>query len=153
MSDFIWGLTTRDIENAFWNGVSEGAMLVGGFAVAITANAISRVLLPNDRQHRASGMKHLVCTVIGITAGVLVSFSYADRLAHVTFVGEKALKFFVISLVTGAIGLKAGLVGTAIILITSGGAFGYFGRNALYANGALGAAVGSVVGSVLAATS
>lgn len=145
MSDFIWGLTTRDIENALWNGLSESAMLFGGMAVAVAANAISRSLLPNDHRDKASGMKHLVCTVIGISAGVYASFRYANRLPHVTFAADKALKFLVISIVTAAIGAQIGWAGTAIALITSGGAFGYFGRSVLRCEGAIGAVLGSLI--------
>src|ERR1700733_2236554 len=106
MSDFIWGLKTRDIENALWNSLSESAMLISGLAVAMTANAVSRAFFPNNRQEKSSGMKHLVCTFIGIGAGVWISFRYADRLPYVTFAADKALKFLVISIVTGAIGLQ-----------------------------------------------
>ncbi len=144
-NDFIWGLTVRDFENAFWNDVSGCKMLFGGMAAAATANIISRAIIPNNERNKASGVKHLICTVIGIGAGVLVSFHYADRLHHVTFAADKALKFLVISLVTSTIGLGVGRRGAVIGMITSGGALGYFGRRALYAEGALGAVIGSTL--------
>ncbi len=137
-NDFIWGLTLQDFQNGFWNGMSDSAMLLGGMAAAAAANALSRTLISNNKQDKAYEMKHLACTVIGIGAGVWISFHYADRLHHVTFAAEKALKFLVISIVTGAIGASTGLVGLAIGLMTSGGAFGYFGRGLLRVEGGLG---------------
>jgi hypothetical protein len=151
MSDFIWGLTVRNIENALWNGLSQDAMLFGSMAVAVVANALARSIIPNDHQNKPSEMKHLVCTVIGAGAGIYVSFLYADRLPFVSFAAEKALKFAVISFVTGAIGVRAGWAGILIGLITSGGALGYFGRGALPTVGAIGAVFGSlfVTGGVM----
>lgn len=144
-NDFIWGLTIRDLENAFWNDVNDYAIFFGGMAVAATANFISQSIIPNDKQNKAGGMKHLACTVIGIGAGVFVSFHYADRLQHVTFTAEKALKFLVISIGTAAIGAKTGFAGMVIGMITSGGAYGYFGKDLLRAGGAIGAVIGSVI--------
>jgi hypothetical protein len=151
MSDFIWGLTVRNIENALWNGLSQDAMLFGGMAVAVVANALARSIIPNDHKNKPSGMKHLACTVIGAGAGIYVSFLYADRLPLVTFAADKALKFAVISFVTGAIGARAGWAGTAVGLITSGGTLGYFGRGVLPTLGAIGAVFGSlfVTGGVM----
>ena len=142
--DFFWGLTVRNLENALWNSLSQNAMLFGGMAVAVAANALARYIIPNDHQNNPSGMKNLVCIVIGAGAGTYVSFLYADRLPHVTFAADKALKFAAISVVTGAIGSRAGWAGTAIGLITSGGAWGYFGRGVLPALGAIGAVAGSL---------
>lgn len=145
MSDFIWGLTVRDIENAFSNSMSGCKMVVGGMAVAAAVNALFRYIIPDEKTNKADDKKHIVSTAIGIVAGVLVSFRYVDRLPHVTFAAEKALKFLVISIVTGSIGMQAGPLGLAITLITGGGAWGYFGRSALHVGGAIGAVIGSIL--------
>lgn len=144
-NDFIWGLTVRDFENAFWNDLNDYAIVFGGMAVAATANLISRSIIPNEGRNKSGGMKHFACTVIGIGAGVFVSFHYADRLHHVTFTAEKALKFLVISIGTAAIGAKTGFAGMVIGMITSGGALGYFGKDLLRAGGAIGAVIGSMI--------
>jgi hypothetical protein len=148
-NDFFWGLTVRDFQNAFWNDVNDFAILFGGMAVAAVANIAARSIIPNADGKKSGGMKHLVCTVIGIGTGVLVSFHYADRLHHVTFAAEKALKFVVISLVSGAIGLTAGPLGGLVAMITTGGAFGYFGRSLLRFGGAVGAVSGSVLATCM----
>jgi hypothetical protein len=152
-NDFFWGLTVRNIENALWNGLSQDAMVFGGAAVAVIANALARSIIPNNHQGKAGGMKNLVCTLAGIAAGFYACHYYADRLPYVTFVFDNALKFAVISAVTGAIGLKAGWTGSAIVLITWGGACGYFGRDVLRAVGAIGAVAGSLYMSGIATKS
>lgn len=45
MSNFILGITTRNIKNALWNGFSENSMLFGGMAAAMAENAVSQALL------------------------------------------------------------------------------------------------------------
>ncbi len=142
-NDFFWELTVRNIEDALWNSLSQNAMFFGGAVVAVVANVLARSIIPDNHRNKGE-MKDLICTVIGVGAGVWVSFRYADRLPHVTFAADKALKFAVISAVSGAIGLQAGLAGTAIVLITTGGALGYFGRDVLRTLGGIGAVFGSL---------
>jgi hypothetical protein len=143
MSDFIWGLTTQDLGNAFWNGISQNAMFLGGMAVAgTTAMVAHRILVSHSHSGQSSAKKPLLCALIGIGVGIAASLNYADRLHHVNFAADKALKFLVLSLVTGAIGLKAGRTEMVISLITLGGAFGYFGRGVLHAHGTIGAVIG-----------
>jgi hypothetical protein len=127
--DFFWGLTARNIQDALWNTMSQNAMLVGGMAVAVVANVLARSIIPNNRRNQADKIKHLAGTVMGVAAGIRISFWYADRLPHVTFAADKALKFAVMSSLGG---------------FTAGGALGYFGRSILRFNGAVGAVIGSL---------
>jgi hypothetical protein len=142
MSDFIWGLTTRDIGNAFWNGISQDAMIIGGATVTVVTGVIAHSILSSGK---SSETQKQFCALAGMGAGIAVSLHYVDRLPYVTFAADKALKFFVISLVTGALGLKAGWAGAVVALTTSGGAFGYFGRDGLRFAGVIGAVLGGAV--------
>jgi hypothetical protein len=125
------GLTVRDFQNAVWNGVNNGVMFFGCMAIAAAANALSRAILPDDAQKKASRMKHGVCTAIGASVGVLVCFQYADRLHQIAFSADKAFKFGIISCFIGP--------------ITLGGVTGYFGRNVFLIAGTLGSITGSAI--------
>jgi hypothetical protein len=143
MSDLIWGLARKNFEDALWNGLSHTAIFTIGAGAAIVANGISRAFFSNDDQGKPSDGKHLVCTWIGFGASAYACFRYADRLPCVTFAADKALKFLVLSLVTGGLGFQVGAVGGVISMATAGGVLGYFGPGLLCVSGALGAAYGS----------
>lgn len=131
MSDLIWGLTTRDIQSAFWNGCSEVGIAFGVTVIAIAAHRVARRFIPNESYQRPGKLKQFFCTVLGIGAGICVGWPAAERLPYVTFAADKAWKFMVISVVGCAIGLSSGPVGFFFATTASGGAFGYFGRNFL----------------------
>ncbi len=156
MSDFIWGLTTRDIENALWNSLSGSVMLFGGMFVAAAANNIARSLFSSNTSNRVSydgpnqgSSNKKLCTLAGIATGVAASYYLADRLPLVTFVAEKALKFAVISFITGVIGVQVSLAGIAVVFLTLGGAMGNFGHCVLFYEGIAGAVIGSATVSFL----
>lgn len=130
------GLTVRDFQNAFWNGVNNGVMFFGCMAIAAAANILSRSILPNNAHKKTSKMKHGVCTAVGASVGVLVCFQYADRLHQIAFSADKAFKFGIISCFIGP--------------ITLGGVTGYFGRNVFLIAGALGSIAGSALVTISA---
>jgi hypothetical protein len=144
---FFWGLTYKDFGNSIWNGVYETAAFGAGFAAAGVANLIVLSLLGTEEEpHRGqrngiSVPKLLLGTVISIGAGVAASVYAANRLPHVTFVAEKALKFLAITMLTGWTGV--------IPAITGGGMWGYFGRKVLYVSGSVGAIGGGFCGAWL----
>jgi hypothetical protein len=141
----VLGLTFRDCENTFWNSVSGSNVLFGGMAAAVAANALFQRMTPNEQEKGASPLKRAVCTVLGAGAGVLVSFYAASRVHCVQFAFEKAVKFFLLSLLTGTVGcIGTPLTGFVVWLSCQGGTWGYFGRDALRLGGALCAVTGSM---------
>ena len=84
--------------------------------------------------------------LVAMGVGIATTVAVANRLNHVTFIAEKALKFLVIALVAGAGGGTIfGKPGAIIGWIGMGGALGYFGRGPLYILGSLGAFVGTAL--------
>lgn len=132
--EVFWGLTTRDFEKGMWNTLHECATMFAGFAAAAVANQLIYTLLQSANSTKKAD-NNAYSFLAGAAAGIGAATYAAYRLDHVTFAGEKALKFFVLSLAFGATGGLFGKMGTVIGFIASGGALGYFGRLPLFVLG------------------